>query len=57
MSATSSSVKRAEAVSVDSDITVVSTRPHAGLLQAVRHTLDGADEAILALPSWKPGSS
>ena len=57
MSATSSSVKRAEAVPVDSEVTVVSTWPHADLLQAVRDTLDGADEAILALPSWMPGSS
>ena len=56
MSATSSSVRRAEAVPVDSEVTVVSTWPHAGLLQAVRDTLDGADEAILALPSWMPGS-
>ena len=57
MSATSSSVRRAEALPVDSEVTVVSMWPHAGLLQAVSDALDGADEAILALPSWMPGSS
>ena len=51
MSATSSSAKRAEAVPMDSEVTMVSTWPHADLLQAARDTLDGADEAILALPS------
>ena len=57
MSATSSSVKRAEAVPMDSEVTMVSTLPHPDLLQAVRDSLDGADEAILAMPSWIPGSS
>ncbi len=57
MSATSSSVKRAEAVPVDTGVAMVSTWPHADLLQAVRDSLDGADEAILAMPSWIPGSS
>ena len=57
MSDTSSSVKRAEALPVDTGVTVVSAWPHADLLQPVRDTLDGSDEAILALPSWIPGSS
>ena len=48
MSATSSSVKRAEAVPMDTEVTVVSTGPHADLLQPVRDTLDGGEEAILA---------
>ena len=51
MSATSSSVKRAEAVPMDTEVTMVSTWPHADLLQAVRDTLDGAEEAILATAS------
>ena len=33
---------------MDTDVTMVSTWPDADLLQAVRGTLDGADEAILA---------
>lgn len=56
MSATSSSAKRAEAVPMDSEVTMVSTWPHADLLQAARDALDGADEAILAMASWIPGS-
>ena len=43
MSATSSSVKRAEALPMDSEVTMVSTWPLADLLQAVRDTLDGSD--------------
>lgn len=48
MSATSSSVRRAEAVPMDTEVTVVSTGPHADLLPPVRDTLDGGEEAILA---------
>jgi len=48
MSATSSSVKRAEAVPMDTEVTVVSTGPHADLLQPARDTLDDGEEAILA---------
>ena len=56
MSATSSSVKRAEAVPMDTEVTVVSTGHHADLLQPVRDTLDGGEKAILAT-AFVSGSS